>query len=453
MLLKTFVLDTNILLHDAHSLFRFGDNHVVVPAIVIEEIDSKKRLMNEVGRNAREFSRMYKKLRDKNKGKLDEPIPFESGGTFRIELNHRSFDKLRNEFSEDSNDNRIIAVSINLSADDTGDVVLVSNDMLMIAKADALKKSLELPSFFPELYENDRLIEHVDRLHRGYHEILVPPEIIDSLYKSGELSMNILREYMNTEVYSQDFILLKDIFGSSHSGIGRVLIRNQKVVIQGLNRESEHIWGILPKNVQQRMLMELLVDKSVSLVCATGKAGTGKTLLALAAGLSQTEDEQHYQKLLVSKPVIPVGNDIGFLPGEKEEKLRPWIQPIYDNLEFLFDANNEEELTNILTGLRTLKVEALTYIRGRSIPHQFVIIDEVQNLSPHEVKTILTRVGEGTKIVLIGDPEQIDHPYLDSVNNGLTYAVERLKQEDEVGIVHLTSTERSKLAEIAARLL
>ncbi len=451
--MKTFVLDTNILLHDAHSLFQFGDNHVVVPAIVIEEIDSKKRLMNEVGRNAREFSRIYKKLREKNKGKLDEPFPLDSGGTFRIELNHRSFDKLRNEFSEDSNDNRIIAVAINLSTDDMGDVILVSNDMLMIAKADALKKSLELPSFFPELYENDRLIQHVDRLHRGYHEIQVPTEIIDSLYEIGELPINVLREYTDDEVFIQDFILLKDLFGSNHSGIGRVMRSKQNVIVQGLGRDSQHIWGVLPKNVQQRMLMELLMDKSVPLVCATGKAGTGKTLLALAAGLSQTEDEQHYQKLLVSKPVVPVGNDIGFLPGEKEEKLRPWIQPIYDNLEFLFDAKNEEELNHILSGLRTLKVEALTYIRGRSIPNQFVIIDEVQNLSPHEVKTILTRIGEGTKIVLIGDPEQIDHPYLDSVNNGLTYAVERLKQEDEVGIVHLTSTERSKLAEIAARLL
>lgn len=452
-MLKTFVLDTNILLHDAHSLYQFGENEVVVPAIVIEEIDSKKRLMNEVGRNAREFSRIYKKLRDQSKGSLEHPISLESGGTFRIELNHRSFDKLKNEFNEASNDNRIIAVAINLSLDEKRDVVLVSNDTLMIAKADALKNSLLLNRFFPELYESDRLIQHVDRIHKGYQEIQVPSDLIDSIYKSGELSIQVIQDYVHEEFYVQDFILLKDLYGSNHSGLCRVMLHNQKIVLKELNRDRQQVWGVFPKNVQQRMLMELLMDKSVSLVCATGKAGTGKTLLALAAGLTQTEEEQHYQKLLVSKPIVPVGNDIGFLPGEKEEKLRPWVQPIYDNLEFLFDAKNEEDLDNILSGLRTLKVEALTYIRGRSIPNQFVIIDEAQNLSPHEVKTILTRVGEGTKIILIGDPEQIDHPYLDSVNNGLTYAVERLKQEEEVGIVHLTSTERSKLAEKAAHLL
>ncbi|WP_333489730.1 PhoH family protein [Alkalihalobacillus sp. CinArs1] len=451
-MLKTFVLDTNILLHDAHSIFQFGENEVVIPAIVLEEIDSKKRLMNEVGRNAREFGRIYKELRNENKGRLDQPIALDSGGSFRIELNHRSFEKLQSEFREDSNDNRIIAVAINLSYEASREVTLVSNDMLMIAKADALKKSLDLSTFFPELYESDRLIQDIDRLHKGYVEISVPPDLINALYEE-ELLLESLRDYVEGEVYPQDFIIMKDLFGSKHSGIGKVVMGDHGLVVKGIQKDSYNAWGISPKNVQQRMLMNLLFDKTVSLVCVTGRAGTGKTLLALAAGLSQTEDEQFYQKILISKPVVPVGNDIGFLPGEKEDKLRPWMQPIFDNLEFLFDTRTEAELENILSGLHTLKIEGLTYIRGRSIPNQFIIIDEAQNLSPHEVKTILTRVGEGTKIVLIGDPDQIDHPYLDSVNNGLTYAVERLKQEDEVGIAQLSNTERSSLAEKTARLL
>ncbi|TLS38760.1 PhoH family protein [Pseudalkalibacillus caeni] len=451
--MKTFVLDTNVLLHDARSLFQFGQNHIIIPAIVLEEIDTKKRLMNETGRNAREFSRIYKELREKNKGKLEEPIPLETGGTFRVELNHRSFELLRNEFNEESNDNRIIAVSINLSREVAHEVILVSNDMLMIAKADALKKSLHLTNFKPELYENDRLVDSVDGIHKGYHEVFTEPELIDRFYHDRELPLFKIESGLKSDYYLQDFIVMKDSFGSNQSGIGRILRKNNKLMLVALKSEKVHCWGIIPKNVQQKMLAELLLDDSVPLVCATGKAGTGKTLLALAAGLSKAEDEKKYSKLLVSKPVVPFGKDIGFLPGEMEDKLRPWMQPIYDNLEFIFDARTDEELYNVVAGLQTLKVEALTYIRGRSIPNQFMIIDEVQNLSPHEIKTILTRAGEKTKIILIGDPEQIDHPYLDSVNNGLTYAVERLKQEEEVGVIHLNSTERSGLAEKAARLL
>jgi PhoH-like ATPase len=207
------------------------------------------------------------------------------------------------------------------------------------------------------------------------------------------------------------------------------------------------------RNVQQKMAFELLLNDDIPLVTLTGKAGTGKTLLSLAAGLLKIEDEDKYQKLLVARPVVPMGKDIGFLPGEKEEKLRPWMQPIYDNLEYLFHTKKPGDLDRILQGMGSIQVEALTYIRGRSIPEQFIIIDEAQNLTKHEVKTIITRVGEASKIVLMGDPEQIDHPYLDESNNGLTYVVEKFKDHAISGHVRLEKGERSPLAQLAAQIL
>ena len=213
------------------------------------------------------------------------------------------------------------------------------------------------------------------------------------------------------------------------------------------------IWGITARNAQQRMALELLLNDDIPLVTLTGRAGTGKTLITLAAGLMKVEDEHRFKKLLIARPVVPMGKDIGYLPGEKEEKLRPWMQPIYDNLEFLFDTKKSADLDKILMGMGSIQVEALTYIRGRSIPGQFIIIDEAQNLSKHEVKTIVSRVGENSKIVLLGDPEQIDHPYLDSQSNGLTYLVERFKQEGVSGHVTLEKGERSRLAQLATERL
>ncbi|MGL4820355.1 MAG: PhoH family protein, partial [Bacilli bacterium] len=216
---------------------------------------------------------------------------------------------------------------------------------------------------------------------------------------------------------------------------------------------DEHVWGIKPRNVQQLMALDMLMREDIPLITMIGKAGTGKTLLALASALMQTEDLRRYKKLLVSRPVVPVGKDIGYLPGEKDEKLRPWMQPIYDNLEYLFNTKKPGELDAILAGMGSIEVEALTYIRGRSIPEQFIIIDEAQNLTKHEVKTILTRVGEKSKIILMGDPEQIDHPYLDEYNNGLTYVVEKMKESPLSAHIRLVKGERSKLAQLAADLL
>ncbi|MFO1445761.1 PhoH family protein [Bacillus sp. Bva_UNVM-123] len=440
---KIYVLDTNVLLQDPNSIFTFEENDVIIPAVVLEEVDSKKRYMDEIGRNARQVSRLIDSLRQT--GKLHEKILLENGGTLRIELNHRSFQQLQDIFVEKTNDNRILAVAKNLSLEESTrkngrTVILVSKDALVRVKADAI-------GLISEDYLSDRVIDN-DHLYTGFMEIFIEKEIINQFYEKGEIPFSVMR---NLTFYPNQFIIMKDATGSSSSAIGVVDKARKKV--KKLTFDYDHIWGIKPRNVQQTIAMELLLRKDLPLVTLTGKAGTGKTLLALASGLMQTEDFGYYKKLLVARPIVPVGKDLGFLPGEKEEKLRPWMQPIFDNLEYLFNVKKPGELDAILAGMGSIEVEALTYIRGRSIPDQFIIIDEAQNLTKHEVKTILTRVGEGSKIVLMGDPEQIDHPYLDIYNNGLTYVVEKFKDQTISGHTKLIKGERSSLAQLAADLL
>lgn len=437
------MLDTNVLLQDPNSIFSFEDNEVIIPAVVLEEVDSKKRNMDEIGRNARQVSRLIDGLRQT--GKLHEKIPLENGGALRIELNHRSFQQLQDIFVEKTNDNRILAVAKNLSLEeetkkDGRKVVLVSKDALVRVKADAI-------GLYSEDFLSDRVIEN-DHIYTGIVEQFVETHLLNRFYEKKEI---LLSELPKQTFYPNQFIIMKDSLGTSASALGMVDKSRKK--IKKLVFDHEHIWGIRPRNVQQTMAIELLLRKDLPLITLIGKAGTGKTLLALAAGLMQTEDHGDYKKLLVARPIVPVGKDLGFLPGEKEEKLRPWMQPIFDNLEYLFNVKKPGELDAILAGMGSIEVEALTYIRGRSIPEQFIIIDEAQNLTKHEVKTILTRVGEMSKIVLMGDPEQIDHPYLDAYNNGLTYVVEKFKNETIAGHVKLFKGERSGLAQLAADLL
>jgi PhoH-like ATPase len=369
----------------------------------------------------------------------------ENGGVLRIELNHRSFQQLQEIFVEKTNDNRILAVAKNLlleeqTKENGRPVILVSKDALVRVKADVI--GLEAEDFL-----SDRVVE-IDHIYTGFFDFYINSELLNRFYEKGELRVS---ELTNHPFYPNQFIILKDALGSSASAIGIVDHTGQK--LKKLIFNHEHIWGIRSRNAQQTMAFELLLREDIPLVTLTGKAGTGKTLLALAAGLLQTEDLGRYKKLLVARPIVPVGKDIGYLPGEKQEKLRPWMQPIFDNLEFLFNTKKPGELDAILAGMGSIEVEALTYIRGRSIPDQFIIIDEAQNLTKHEVKTILTRVGERSKIVLMGDPEQIDHPYLDEYNNGLTYVVEKFKDQKAAGHVRLIKGERSGLAQLAADIL
>ncbi|ATO29281.1 hypothetical protein RA13_15790 [Bacillus atrophaeus] len=440
---KIYVLDTNVLLQDPNAIFSFEENEVVIPAVVLEEVDSKKRYMDEVGRNARHVSKLIDGLR--LKGRLHEQVPLDCGGTLRIELNHRSFHQLQEIFIEKTNDNRILAVAKNLSLEEETKeegrpVILVSKDVLVRVKADAI-------GLLAEDFLNDRVVDN-DDMYAGYKDLYVNKEIFSSFYGKKEIKAKDLKHH---RFYPNQFALMKDELGGSSSAVG--IADKTGTIVKRLVFDDEHVWGIRPKNVQQTMALELLLREDIPLVTLTGKAGTGKTLLALAAGLLQTEDLGIYKKLIVARPIVPVGKDIGYLPGEKEEKLKPWMQPIFDNLEFLFNAKKPGELEAILAGIGSIQVEALTYIRGRSIPDQFIIIDEAQNLTKHEVKTLLTRVGEGSKIVLMGDPEQIDHPYLDSLNNGLAYVVERFKEQHISGSVKLLKGERSGLAQLAADLL
>ncbi|UQZ45895.1 PhoH family protein [Bacillus sp. PK3-037] len=440
---KIYVLDTNVLLQDPNAIFSFEENEVIIPAVVLEEVDSKKRYMDEVGRNARHVSKLIDALR--LKGRLHEKVPLDTGGTLRIELNHRSFHQLQEIFIEKTNDNRILAVAKNLSLEeetkeDGRPVILVSKDVLVRVKADAI-------GLLAEDFLNDRVVDN-DEMYSGYKDLYINQQLFSSFYGKKQISVQDMKQ---PAFYPNQFALMKDELGGSSSAVG--IADKTGTVLKRLVFDDEHVWGIRPRNVQQTMALELLLREDIPLVTLIGKAGTGKTLLALAAGLLQTEDLGIYKKLVVARPIVPVGKDIGYLPGEKEEKLKPWMQPIFDNLEFLFNAKKPGELEAILAGIGSIQVEALTYIRGRSIPDQFIIIDEAQNLTRHEVKTLLTRVGEGSKIVLMGDPEQIDHPYLDSLNNGLAYVVERFKGQPISGSVKLLKGERSGLAQLAADLL
>ncbi|MBE3553594.1 MAG: PhoH family protein [Thermicanus sp.] len=441
---KIYVLDTSVLLQEPNAVFMFYENDVVIPSVVLEEIDMKKRNMDEVGHNARKVARILDSLR--SRGKLHDGIPMERGGTLRVELNHRSLQSLKDYFVEPTNDHRILAVALNLQEEERDkeepkQVVIVSKDALMRIKADALNLAAED-------FLSDRVILD-EKGYTGTVTLEVDPGKINLFYHQGFLAADEIDE---TLFYPHQFVFLKDQFGSSRSAIGKVSADKKRIHKLRLSSD-ENVWGIRPRNAQQWMALDLLLDPEIPLVTIIGKAGTGKTLLSLAAGLSQVEDEHRYKKLLVTRPIVPLGKDIGYLPGEKEEKLRPWIQPIYDNLEFLFNTKNKGDLDKILAGINSIQIEALTYIRGRSIPEQFILIDEAQNLTKHEVKTILTRVGEGSKIVLMGDPQQIDHPYLDSFTNGLVYVAEKFKEYDISGHIRLEKGERSTLAQLAADIL
>jgi PhoH-like ATPase len=440
---KVYVLDTNVLLQDPKAIFSFQDNDVIIPAVVLEEVDSKKRYSDEIGRNARSVARLLDSFREQ--GHLHTGVKTERGGILRVELNHRSFVKMQDSFGEMTNDNRILAVAMNLlqeqeQSDRPKRVILVSKDALVRVKADAL--GVEAQD-----YLSDRVVHNSD-FYTGYDTLSVHPSIIDDFYLHRGIS---IADVGVDNLYANQFVILKDELGTSKSALAKVSSDRKR--IDPLVQYKDPVWGIAARNAQQKMALELLLNDEISLVTMTGKAGTGKTLLSLAAGLLKTEDEHIYKKLLIARPVVPMGKDIGYLPGEKEEKLRPWMQPIYDNLEFLFDTKSPGDIDRILAGMGSIQVEALTYIRGRSIPSQFIIIDEAQNLSKHEVKTIITRVGEGSKIVLMGDPEQIDHPYLDASSNGLSYVVERFKEQGISGHITLEKGERSLLAQLAADLL
>jgi len=436
---KIFILDTNVLLHDPQALFKFEDNDLVIPITVIEEIDRFKKDLNEIGRNARQISRILDSMR--GEAHLVEGVTLESGGVLRVVIDTRDAVKLLPpDLMANVNDNRILAVGLELKENCSCPVIFVTKDTNLRIKADAL-------GLTAEDYESDKV--SIEELYSGTGEIVIPSSEVDRFYGQGHLDVD-------QSFFPNQCVTLVDETNPSHTAIGRYRA-SEKSVKPLIRSPKEGLWGLHPRNREQQFAIDLLLDDKIQLVSLVGKAGTGKTLLAIAAGLFKSSDEGAYSRLLVSRPVFPLGKDLGFLPGNIEEKLSPWMQPIFDNVELLLSAVEEggkrKRGYKELVDLGILEIEPLTYIRGRSIPKQYMIVDEAQNLTPHEIKTIVTRAGEGTKIVLTGDPYQIDNPYVDSSSNGLTYVVEKFKGEEIAGHVTLSRGERSPLAELAANLL
>jgi len=441
---KTFVLDTNVLLHNSKALESFKDNNVVVPLGVIEELDAFKRNHDELGRSAREVARSLDKYRVN--GKLTEGVALPNGGTLRVETNG-SDAALPSSLSHLKMDNSILRVALSLKQRGE-DVHFVSKDINVRIKADAL-------GLIAEDYETNKV--NIDELYPGWTTVTVKDSALDEFYKNGRVS---LEGYPVEEpFYENEFLLLKSEIQENKTALG--VYKEGLREAQALWIKDPEAWGIRGLNREQMFALNLLLNDRISLVTLVGTAGTGKTLLAIAAGLLKTLDEKKYRRVLVSRPLVPLGKDIGFLPGSKDEKLVHWMQPIFDNLEFILDKGShlQSESEDVdgkvqyLLDTRKLEIEALTYIRGRSIPKQFLIVDEAQNLTPHEVKTIVSRAGVGTKIILTGDPYQIDNPYLDASSNGMVVLAERFKGQEIFGHMTLTKSERSPLSALAAKML
>ena len=441
---KIFVIDTNILLNNPASIFKFDDNDVVIPISVIEEVDTFKKDLSENGRNAREVSRILDRLRER--GTLSSGIPLfegrEDSGSLFVYLGTNM--EVLPGVLRDTTDNHILAIALTLQKQYGGGrkVIVITKDSNLRIKADALG----IPA---EDFEADKV--DISHLYKGNITLKVSADVINEFYSKRELRLE------DKGLYPNQFVILEDQDDANQFVYG--VFDGQDRVLRMLDPISEGVWGIYPRNIEQTFALEALLDDNIKLVTLSGGAGTGKTLMAIAAGLAKTTDDDEYQKLLVARPIFPLGKDIGFLPGDLDEKLNPWMQPIFDNLELLLSGGQHgrgkrysksyQELIN--QGM--LAIEPLTYIRGRSLPNQFFVVDEAQNLTPHEIKTILTRAGEGTKIVLTGDPYQIDNPYIDSENNGLTYVIEKFKNERIAAHVTFNRGERSELATLAAALL
>jgi PhoH-like ATPase len=438
---KNYILDTNVLLHDPNSLLNFQENNVLIPIEVIEEMDRFKRESTELGQNARTFSRTLDALR--TQGHLSESVRLANGGHLRVVFNDAK-KKGANEEAPGVNghsaDSRIVATALAVQrAAPRVPTILVTKDINLRIKADAL-------GLQAQDYETDRI--NIADLYTGTFELAVPADRIISFRANSELLLPPGRKY-----FPNEYCTLVETGNPKRAVLSKVDSTGTKLVPTLDIREG--VWGIKPRNREQHFAFDALLDDRIKLVTLMGKAGTGKTLIALAAGLKRTVVDREYRRVVVARPTVSMGREIGFLPGTLEEKLGPWMQPIHDALELLGDLNMGQESRRNGDLLRngTVVVEALSYIRGRSIAHQFMIIDEAQNLTPLEVKTIVTRVGHGTKIIFTGDPYQIDNPYVDGSSNGFNYVVSKFREQPIAAHVELQRGERSELAELAANIL
>src|ERR1022692_2370503 len=438
--MKNYILDTNVLLHDPNSLLNFAENAVLLPIEVIEEIDRFKRESSELGQNARAVSRMLDSYR--GEGRLSEGVKLPNGGKLKIvfQKNGQTNGHDPGIYNGNTVDNRILMLAATIQkAQPKNPAILVSKDINLRIKADAL-------GLQAEDYETDRV--HIKDLYTGMLEVTVSTQQLAAFRTNGELELNGGKKY-----FANEYCALSDETNPKRTALTKVDASGAKLIPIVDCREG--VWGIKPRNREQHFAFDALLDDRVKLVTLMGKAGTGKTLLAMAAGLKRTVLDREFRRLVVARPTVSMGRELGFLPGSLEEKLNPWMQPIHDALELLSDLNmgaDHRRSTDLMRS-GTIMVEALSYIRGRSIAHQFMVIDEAQNLTPLEVKTIITRVGQGTKIIFTGDPYQIDNPYVDSSSNGFNYIISKFREQSIAAHIELQKGERSELAELAANLL
>jgi len=431
---KIYVIDTNVLIHDPLSFTRFEDNTVIIPIAVIEELDTFKNHGDEKGKNVRIVSRKLDELR--SGGRLDKGIKTKDGGIIKVELDEKNV--LPGFLSLDKMDNKILNCAY-LNYKKNKNTILVTKDINLRLKAEAM-------GLKAEDYESGKV--NIDELYSGITHCEVDSDFIDNFYKEKKAE-NPLSEKIPNE-----FIIMHSKQDPKKTAMARTDF-NEPSIIKMIAQEHSP-WGIKPLNKEQKFAIELLLDENIKLVTLLGTAGTGKTLMSLACGLQKAVDEHVHRRLIICRSVIPVGKDIGYLPGTKEEKLATWMGAIYDNLEFIMDRKHQDDAAvkfEYLLQQEKIEIASVTHIRGRSLPRQYMIVDDAQNLTPHEIKTILSRAGDGTKVVVTGDPYQIDNPYLDVASNGLTYIVDKFKGQKIYGHLTFTKTERSELAALVAELM
>ena len=433
--MKTFLLDTNVLLHDPACLQVFGNNEVVIPLSILDELDNLKIRLDGVGRNARAVVRQLDELRAH--GSLEEGVRL-NNSIIRVELNHQRF--VPEGLESSRVDNKIISVAIGLEEDQKNDdkkrkIIVVTKDINLRVKCDAL-------GILVEDYIKDKIDVNPDSIYSGVEQLSVPSQIINDIFDNKDVDLGL-------ELFPNQFAILQANENPSQS----VIVRQDKGCIKKVREFKDGFSSVFPRNAEQRMAADLLLNPEIKLVTLIGKAGSGKTLLAVASAFEDVvfNNNRNYSRILISRPIQPMGKDIGFLPGSLEDKLNPWMQPLYDNIEYILGG--DQHMVSMYQDQGLLQIEPLTYIRGRSIPKSIILLDEAQNISANEIKTVITRLGEGSKIIITGDIEQIDNPYIDYSDNGLTHVIERFKDHPIAGHITLQKGERSELATLAAQRL
>ena len=442
---KNYVIDTSVFLTDSNCLFKFDNNDLFIAYKVLEEIDKHKKRQDSVGFHARQTIKNLDELR--SHGSLSKGIRLGKGkGLLKVE---EASNELPGALSMQVPDHQILGVALAVQSQyPKRKTVMISRDINMRVIADSI-------GLVAEDYETGNVVDDAEKIYTGFQELSIDDEIVDRFYSDEEIYFDdLFQQEHKVKLYPNQFLILTSLANPKKSALARFVL-DEKPIEKIRDDYRELTMGIFPRNKEQKFAYDLLFDDSIPFISLIGKAGSGKTLMAIAAGMEQTlslhSKNNKYRKIVVSRPVQPMGKDIGFLPGDMKEKMLPWLMPIQDNMETILGEDKVYLDEYVARG--KIEIEALSYIRGRSINNAFMIIDEAQNLTAHEVKTILTRVGEGTKIVLTGDIEQIDNIYTNETSNGLTYAVEKFKCYDVSGHITFLKGERSRLATISSKIL